>query len=87
MIRSALLLPMMLMLNGCFFVIIPGSLIGVVADAVTWDEGEYCVPANVKAGDRGYFPQGGIGVVKTISGPSVRCRNSTLPIRANMVPL
>jgi hypothetical protein len=67
-----------LMLQGCWFVFIPGSLIQAASDGITGAEGNHCA----KVGDRIRLPGGGHGTVKSLSGTSIRCQQTELPIRA-----
>lgn len=69
------------MLQGCWFVIIPGGAIDAVGDAISGAEGQNCVGGNVKVGDRISAP-GGVATVKSLSGPSSRCLDPRYPIRA-----
>ena len=77
---SLLILP----LSGCWFVFIPGSLIQKASDGITGAEGEHCVGRAAKVGDRIKLSDGGLGVVQSLSGTSVRCTNETMPIRASL---
>ena len=69
-------------LSGCWFVFIPGSLIQKVSDGITGAEGEHCVSRAAKVGDTINLPGGGRGIVKSLSGTSVRCTHPEMPIRA-----
>jgi hypothetical protein len=71
-----------ILLSGCWFIFIPGSVVGAVTDAVTGAEGNNCVGANAKAGDRVRTPGGGWATIKSVSGTSVRCTDANLPVRA-----
>jgi hypothetical protein len=75
-----------LSLQGCFFVFIPGSVIGGISDAVTGAEGANCVSSAAKVGDPIRLPSGEIGTIKSLSGTSARCTNPALPTRALIVP-
>lgn len=68
-------------LQGCWFVYIPGSLIGAVTDSLTGAEGAHCVGPATKVGDRVRLPGGGHGTVVSLSGNSIRC-NDVHPVRA-----
>ena len=72
------------LLQGCI-IFIPGSLINATSDAITGAEGEHCVGRGAKVGDRIRLPGGGFGTVKSLSGTSVRCSQSSTPIRAALV--
>jgi hypothetical protein len=82
--KYLLLVPFVLTLQGCF-ILIPGSVIGGVSDAITGDEGMHCVSEKMKVGDKVNLPGGGIGTIKSLSGKSVRCENENLPIRALLI--
>ena len=68
-------------LSGCL-IFIPGSVVGAVTDAITGDEGAHCVPATAYAGQRVNMPYGGSGVIKSVSGKSIRCQDPEKPHRA-----
>ena len=85
MTKTLLLAVFATTLQGCWFVFIPGSVVGSVTDAVTGAEGRNCVGANAKVGDRVRLLDGSIGTVKSLSGESSRCPDSRFPIRAMMV--
>ncbi len=84
--RTALALSLCLLatplLSGCWFVFIPGSVVGAVSDSMTGAKGDNCVSANVKVGDRIRLPGGGRARVKSLSGTSIRCTSPELPIHA-----
>ncbi len=71
-------------LAGCFFVFIPGSLLQRASDGITGAEGEHCVPAAARVGDRIALPNGTTGEIKSLSGTSMRCKNEERPIRARI---
>lgn len=71
-------------LSGCWFVFIPGSVIGAVSDSITGAEGSHCVSSAAKVGDRIAMPFGGAGEIKSLSGASVRCTDPQRPIRARI---
>lgn len=71
-----------LLLQGCFFIFIPGSVIDAASDAVTGAQGNNCVTAGAKVGDRVHLLNGTYGTVVSLSGTSVRCTQPELPIRA-----
>jgi hypothetical protein len=77
-----LLAALTLFLQGCLFFYIPGSVTSAVSDSITGSEGNNCVGANAKVGDKIRLPGGGVGTIKSLSGTSVRCTNPELPIRA-----
>jgi len=81
-----LLAPLTLLLQGCWFIYLPGSTTGAISDAFTGAEGLHCVKANAKLGDTVQFPGGSQATVKSLSGTSTRCTNPELPIRALLVP-
>ena len=68
-------------LSGCV-IFIPGSVVGAVTDSITGHEGAHCVPASAYVGQRVNMPYGGSGVVKSISGKSMRCQDPEKPYRA-----
>lgn len=68
-------------LGGCF-IFIPGGLIAKVSDGITGDTGAHCVSTTVKVGDKINMGYGGTGVVKSLSGRSMRCNSEDKPIRA-----
>jgi hypothetical protein len=72
-------------LQGCWFIYVPGNVVGAVSDAFTGAEGSNCVGPNAKVGDKVRLPGGGIGTIKSLSGTSSRCKNPELPIRALLV--
>jgi hypothetical protein len=80
----AILAAVALSLQGCL-VFIPGKVVGAISDGMTGAEGESCVSQNAKVGDKIRMPYNGIGVVKSLSGTSIRCTNSEMPIRALVV--
>lgn len=63
---------MELLLAGWFFFWIPGDL---------FSKGNVCVSVTAKVGERLRSPDGRIGVVQSLHGPSERC-NTQHPIRA-----
>ena len=81
---KALVLLLLLPLSGCFFVFIPGALIQAAADGLTGAEGEHCVSTIAKVGDRIGLGSGQVGTVASLSGASMRCRETGLPIRAKL---
>lgn len=73
-----------LSLQGCL-VVIPGKAIEAVSDGITGAEGAHCVAAHAKVGDRVKMPYNGMGVIKSLSGTSIRCTDAEKPIRAMIV--
>jgi hypothetical protein len=71
-------------LQGCL-VFIPGSVTGAVSDTLTGSEGSNCVGAQARVGDTIRLPGGGRGVVKSLSGTSIRCTQPEYPIRALLI--
>lgn len=69
-------------LGGCFFVFIPGSVVGKISDGITGAEGEHCVGREAVVGGRIRMPNGEVMTIKSLSGTSVRCNDSRYPIRA-----
>ena len=85
-LRNLVLLAVLILtLQGCWFIYIPGSVTGSISDSITGAEGSNCVGANAKVGDKVRLPGGGVGTIKSLSGTSVRCTNPELPIRALLV--
>jgi len=76
------LLALAFSVQGCFFIFIPGSVMGGITDAVTGSEGNNCVGASAKVGDKVRMPGGGSATVKSLSGTSMRCASPEMPIRA-----
>lgn len=72
-------------LQGCWFIFVPGSMIGAVSDSLTGSEGQNCVPANARVGDRVRTPGGGRATIKSLSGTSMGCQQPERPIRAMLV--
>jgi hypothetical protein len=81
-LRIFFCLAIILSMQGCWFIFIPGSVVGAVSDTVTGSEGSHCVGANAKVGDTVRLPGGGRGTIKSLSGTSIRCTNPEQPIRA-----
>ena len=74
-----------LALQGCWFVFIPGSLINAVSDSLTGSEGSHCIVATARVGDVIKLTNGSSGVVKSLSGTSVRCTDPAYPVRALLI--
>lgn len=68
--------------HAFFFFFLPGAVTSKISDAFTGSEGENCVAATAKVGDRIRLPNGDIKIIKSLSGTSTRCTNSEMPIRA-----
>lgn len=69
-------------LTGCF-IFIPGPVVGAVADSLTGDRGEHCVPRGTVVGQRVDLGFNRVGVVEFVSKtPSSRCTDSLMPMRA-----
>jgi len=79
-----ILLVFLLLFEGGCFVFIPGSVIDAVSDGITGDEGEHCVAAHAKVGDVVSLPGNGRGTIVSLSGKSMRCKDSSTPIRAEL---
>lgn len=73
------------LMQGCFFIFIPGSVVAAVSDGITGAEGRHCLAKTAKVGDVILIPGGGTATVKSLSGPSVRCTDPIRPIRALLV--
>lgn len=84
-LKTLVLLAPLVFLQGCWFIFIPGSVTSAVSDSITGAEGSNCVGENAKVGDTIRLPGGGRGVIKSLSGTSMRCTNPALPIRALLV--
>lgn len=83
MLRVAVAVCLCCSLSGCWFVFIPGSLIQSASDAVTGAEGQHCVAASTKIGDKLRDPASGrTAIVKSLSGSSSRCTDQAMPVRA-----
>lgn len=80
--RTLVCVSLMLSLQGCFFVYLPGSVVGGVSDALTGSFGNRCIAPNVKVGDQ-IMADGKLATVDRISGPSGRCSEPS-PIRAQI---
>ena len=80
-----LLLPLPLLLQGCFFVFIPGSVISAIGDSITGSEGSNCVGPTAQVGEKIRLPDGSQGTIKSLSGTSGRCTDSRYPVRALLV--
>lgn len=75
------------LLQGCWFIFIPGPVIDAAADVVTGDEGDHCVSSASQVGDSIQLPDGQTYIVQSISGRSWRrCKNKLHPVRAFLVP-
>lgn len=60
-----------------------GGMIGMAADSIQLGEGEHCVAPGAKVGDVIQMTPSYVGIVKSVSGPSSRCDDSS-QVRANM---
>lgn len=80
-----LLAPLAFLLQGCWFIFIPGSVTSAISDSVTGAEGSNCVGANAKVGDNIRLTGGAQATIKSLSGTSTRCTNPEYPIRALVV--
>jgi hypothetical protein len=87
--RTAKLLALLplLLLQGCWFVFIPASVINAAADGLSGAEGEHCVSAQAKVGDVIRLDSGGLWKVESLSGASYRCREAIYPVRARLTRL
>jgi hypothetical protein len=74
-----------LFLQGCFFVYVPGPVVDSVVDRIDGVEGDNCVGAGAKVGDRVRTSDGRELTVASLSGTSPRCQQPNLPIRARLV--
>jgi hypothetical protein len=80
--RTVLMLLCTTQLAGCWFVFIPGSAINAIGDSLSGYEGQHCVSATAKVGDRMKHVNGTVGTVMKLEGESSRCANPQRPIRA-----
>lgn len=76
----------LLLLQGCWFVFIPGSLVQAAADGITGAEGNHCVNERAKVGDYINLTDGTRWKVESLSGTSTRCQHPAHPIRARLSP-
>ena len=74
-------------LTGCFFIFIPGSVVGAVSDSITGAAGANCVSSGAKVGENVRMADGSLKQVKSLSGTSTRCADANLPIRAELVDM
>ena len=79
MIRLFVVAGLVLSLQGCFFIYIPGS----VFDSLSGD-GSHCVGDSAKVGDKIRLASGVIGTVEKLSGYSSRCIDPKWPVRAKL---
>ena len=70
--------------NAWFFFFIPGSVTRKIGDALTGSEGENCVAATAKVGDKLTSYAGNTATIVSLSGTSSTCRDEKLPIRAKL---
>lgn len=84
MLRLIAICAMTFSLSGCFFVMIPGPAIDALRDGIHGTHGRYCVSQSAQVGDTLRLPDGGVGVVSQLEGPSRRCRYSR-PIRVEII--
>lgn len=84
--RALYVLPLVLSLQGCFFVFIPGSLIQAAGDSLTGAEGNHCVATTATVGSSIRLADGSLWRVVSLSGTSSRCQQADLPIRAKLSP-
>lgn len=76
-----------LMLQGCWFVFIPGPVIDAAADGLSGSEGRHCVSTFARAGDTIRMADGSAWRVEKTEGTSYRCRLPEHPIRAKLTPV
>lgn len=81
-----LLVAPVLLLQGCWFVFIPGSVTAAITDGLTGATGEHCVSTTAKVGDR-YVTQNGTLEIVSLSGTSSRCQDQFRPIRAKLTAI
>ena len=79
--RAILISTLALLLQGCWFVFIPGSVVSAVTDGISGNKGQNCVAESVKVGDSIRAPDGRVGKVQALEGFSSRCQTAT-PVRA-----
>lgn len=83
-IRLLAAIAIVVFLQGCWFVYIPGSTLSAIGDTLTGAEGNLCISSRANIGDKIRMPDGNVGVVRRISGTSTRCRSEATPIRATV---
>ena len=71
-------------LSGCWFVYIPGSFLDAVGDGISGSFGNACIGSTAVVGGKVRTPGGGTATVDKISGTSVRCKEPSTPIRAQV---
>lgn len=76
----------LLLLQGCWFVFIPGSLIQAASDGLSGAEGSHCVHERAQVGDFLQLTDGTRWKVESLSGTSTRCAHPAYPIRARLSP-
>lgn len=86
LLKYACALSPVLLLQGCFFVWIPGNVVGAVTDTLTGAEGQHCVAETSKVGDLIRLPNGTTWKVDSLSGTSYRCSQPGMPLRAKLSP-
>jgi hypothetical protein len=86
-LRFLFVLPAVLMLQGCWFVFIPGSVIAAAGDALSGAKGAHCVASTARVGDLIRLSNGSTWKVESLSGTSSRCTQPEHPIRAELVPI
>jgi ABC-type phosphonate transport system ATPase subunit len=60
------------LLGGCWFVFIPGSVIGAVGDSISGTSGQHCVTEAASVGSKIKMQDGRIGTVMKLEGHSMR---------------
>ncbi len=80
-LKKIFLISMACQLSGCWFIFIPGGVMGAASDAITGAEGNHCGPSTAKIGDKLKFPDGRVGTVQSVSGTTYRCKDPALPTR------
>jgi hypothetical protein len=81
-LKYFLLIALAPLVQGCFFIYIPGSAIDATADTISGARGDNCVSATAKVGDRILLTSGAYGTIVSLSGTSYRCKQPEFPIRA-----
>lgn len=84
LLKTVVATTLILSLQGCFFIFIPGSVTSAISDSITGSEGENCVGAKARVGDFVRTPGGGSARIESLSGTSMRCNNPEMPIRAKL---
>lgn len=83
-LKTLAVVPLLLGLQGCWFVFIPVGSIARAGDKLAGVKGEHCVHKDAKLGDIITLPGNGRGKVLSLHGENWRCKNPAYPIRAEL---